>query len=174
MHNTSKISIIEAMSREVSKVIIRPARRGDLPTMLAFEQGIVRDERPFDPTIAPDPIHYYNLEELIDHPEACVLLAEEDGHILASGMARKWQARAYLDHESYGFLGFMYTRPEHRGRGLNKLITEELIAWCKKEGLHEIRLTVYSGNSSAIRAYEKAGLRGHILEMRLPRDESEK
>lgn len=161
------------MSRDVSKVIVRRARKEDLPLLLEFEQGIIRDERPFDPTIAQDPIHYYKLDELIDHPEACVLLAEENEEVLASGMARKWQARAYLDHDAYGFLGFMFTRPEHRGRGLNRLITEELIVWCKKAGLNEIRLTVYAGNIAAIRAYEKAGLHGHILEMRLPRDESE-
>jgi ribosomal protein S18 acetylase RimI-like enzyme len=174
MHITRKISIIEAMSRDLSQVIVRPANMEDLPVLLEFEQGIIRDERPFDPTIASDPILYYDLEKLIDNAEACVLVAEENNELLASGMARKWQARAYLDHKHHGFLGFMYTRPEHRGRGLNKLITDKLISWCKKEGLYEIRLTVYEGNTSAIRAYEKAGLRGHILEMRLPRDESEK
>ena len=162
------------MRTEVIKPVIRRAKQQDLPILLEFEQGIIRDERPFDPTIAPDPIHYYPLVELLDSERACVLVAEIDGELVASGMARKWQARHYLDHTEYGFLGFMYTRPEYRGKGINGQITDQLVLWCKEQGLMEIRLTVYSGNKSAIRAYEKAGFRPHIVEMRIPRAESRK
>jgi len=68
----------------------------------------------------------------------------------------------------------MYTRPSHRGQGINKLLVEELVQWCHSQQLCEVRLTVYSGNQSAVRAYEKAGFTSHIMEMRLPRNESEK
>ena len=161
------------MSKEGKQAIVRQARDTDLPVLLEFEQGIIRDERPFDPTIAADPIHYYPLSELLDSREACVLVAEIKGELVASGMARKWKARHYLDHRDFGFLGFMYTRPEFRGKGLNRLITDQLVQWCKDQGLSEIRLTVYAGNQPALRAYEKAGFRSHIIEMRLPRDQSE-
>ena len=162
------------MSTDDIKLVIRRAESGDLPVLLEFEQGIIRDERPFDPTIAPDPIHYYPLSELLDSERACVLVAVFEGVVVASGMARKWPARQYLDHSEFGFLGFMYTRPEFRGKGINRRITDQLVCWCEEQGLEEIRLTVYSGNQSAIRAYEKAGFRSHIVEMRLPRTESGK
>lgn len=162
------------MRTEGIEPVIRRAEQQDLPILLDFEQGIIRDERPFDPTIAPDPIHYYPLSELLTSEKACVLVAEIDGELVASGMARKWQARHYLDHKEYGFLGFMYTRPEFRGKGINGRITDQLVLWCKEQGLMEIRLTVYSGNNSAIRAYEKAGFRPHIVEMRIPQTESRK
>ena len=162
------------MRTALNEVNLRRAKREDLPILLEFEQGIIRDERPFDPTIAPDPISYYPLDELIDDPDACVLVAEVKGQLVASGMARRWKSRAYLDHKEHGFLGFMYTRPSHRGQGINKLLVEELVQWCHSQRLFEVRLTVYAGNQSAVRAYEKAGFKSHIIEMRLPRNESEK
>ena len=60
----------------------------------------------------------------------------------------------------------MYTMPEHRGKGINGQLMADLKQWAKKRGLTEFRLTVYEGNLSAIRAYEKAGLSRHLLEMR--------
>ncbi|MBT8323441.1 MAG: GNAT family N-acetyltransferase, partial [Eudoraea sp.] len=81
------------------------------------------------------------------------------------GMARK--ARSYLDHEEYAYLGFMYTLPEYRGKGINQRILRALQDWAKSMGLIELRLTVYEDNLPAVKAYEKAGFRKHIVEMRL-------
>jgi GNAT superfamily N-acetyltransferase len=61
----------------------------------------------------------------------------------------------------------MYTRPDYRGLGINGQVIEALKAWAHKQGLSEMRLTVYTGNQPAIRAYEKAGFTSHLLEMRL-------
>ena len=41
--------------------IIRQARHTDLDTLFRFEQGVITAERPFDPTLKKDPIHYYDL-----------------------------------------------------------------------------------------------------------------
>jgi GNAT superfamily N-acetyltransferase len=60
----------------------------------------------------------------------------------------------------------MYTRPEYRRQGINQQIMEVLKVWAREQGLLEIRLTVYRDNLPAIRAYEKAGFREHIVEMR--------
>ena len=49
----------------MSTIQFRVANLTDLPILLQFEQGIITAERPFDPTLKPDPISYYNLEELI-------------------------------------------------------------------------------------------------------------
>ena len=50
----------------MSDIIIRDARLEDLPVLLEFEQGIVTAERPFDPTLAADPISYYDIKRLIN------------------------------------------------------------------------------------------------------------
>jgi ribosomal protein S18 acetylase RimI-like enzyme len=151
-------------------ISIREAEIKDLPTLLKFEQEIILAERPMDPTIRKGRVNYYDLGELITSKEAQVLVACSGLQVVASGYARIKEARHYLDHSLYGYLGFMYTLPEYRGRGINAKIIEGLKNWVFSKGLTEIRLTVYDDNEPALRAYEKVGFKKHIVEMRLATD----
>jgi hypothetical protein len=45
-------------------------------------------------------------------------------------------------------------------------VIEALRAWSQARGITELRLDVYSDNTRAIRAYEKAGFIPHLLHMR--------
>ena len=148
---------------------IREAQTKDLQTLLEFEQKLIRAERPFDECIRQDPVHYYDIRELILDPEVAVVVAEYQGKIVSSGSCRARKARIYLDHQEYAYLGFMYTLPEYRGMGINNKIIDYLSSWAVKRDLHELRLTVYDENVPAIRAYEKAGFSKHIVEMRMRR-----
>lgn len=147
--------------------IVRSARLEDLAILLEFEQGIIKAERPMDPTLAPDPISYYDISELIHSDDAAVIVVEYNSEVIASGYAKIKKALPYLDHEHYSYLGFMFTRPGFRGKGVNKLIVDELRKWSASKGLQEIRLTVYDDNIAAIKAYEKVGFKKHLIEMRL-------
>ncbi len=149
------------------EVVVREAILEDLPILLAFEQGVITAERPFDSTLAKDPITYYDLEEMILSDKAMVLVAVADKRIIASGFGKLKQAKPYLDHEIYTYLGFMFTHADYRGQGVNQRIIKELMRWSDSKGISEVRLTVYSENQSAIKAYEKFGFEQHIIEMRL-------
>ena len=151
---------------------VRKATLEDLPVLLEFEQGLIRAERPMDPTIKEGKISYYDIGEFILSEDSDVYIVERNGEILASGYARIKPDRHYLKHEHMGYLGFMFVPEEHRGQGLNKLIMDRLIEWCKNRGLSEIRLDVYQTNEPALRAYEKAGFKKHMITMRLNTDES--
>lgn len=146
---------------------IRPATLSDLPTLLEFEQGIVTAERPYDHTLKPDPINYYDVAELVASPEAEVAVAELDGRLIGSGYAKKKPSRKYVDPEYHAFIGFLYVHPDFRGRGVNQLVLDHLFGWARTQGLPEIHLTVYPDNVSAIRAYEKVGFRPYLSEMRV-------
>lgn len=148
-------------------LLIRDAEERDLPLLKAFEQQLIIAERPFDPTIRQDPVSYYDLGEYIKAENVKIVVAELHGELVSSGYAYAKTARTYLDHEQYAYLGFMYTRPEYRGKGINRKIVEILKDWALEQGLLELRLTVYQENVPAIKAYEKAGFKGHINEMRL-------
>lgn len=152
-------------------ITIRTATQADLSVLLEFEQGIVGFERPFNPTLKPDPISYYDIGELIDAENAEVVVAQDDDLIIASGYAKEVIAAEYISPRKHCFLGFMYVRPEYRGRGINKLVMDNLTTWSRERGLTEMRLQVYSENTGAIRAYEKVGFTGLLLEMRLPLEE---
>jgi ribosomal protein S18 acetylase RimI-like enzyme len=61
----------------------------------------------------------------------------------------------------------MYVHPLYRGRGINKIIIEELKRLVQERGVTELRLEVFSQNEPAIKAYEKVGFTSHIIQMRM-------
>ncbi|MBT8312414.1 MAG: GNAT family N-acetyltransferase, partial [Flavobacteriaceae bacterium] len=115
----------------MSAVIVREASLEDLPELLEFEQKLIEAERPFDPTIRQPPVKYYDLKALLLDEHVGVYVAEYDGRLVSSGYGMARKARSYLDHEEYAYLGFMYTLPEYRGKGINQRILRALQDWAK-------------------------------------------
>ena len=150
------------------EIEIRKATIDDLAILKEMEQGIIEFERPFDETLAPDPISYYDLGALINDDNALVLVATHTNVIVSCGYGLEKTAKPYLNHTNYAYLGFMFTKPEYRGQGINGNILFALKEWARNRGLLEIRLTVYDENTAALRAYEKVGFKRHIIEMRWP------
>jgi GNAT superfamily N-acetyltransferase len=150
----------------MEQVIVRTATLDDLEVLLGFEQGIINAERPFDPTLKEEHINYYDIKYMITAPHIEVMVAEIGSEIVGSGYARFESSKVYLKHPNHGFLGFMYVKPEHRGKGINKKIIEALKEWCLTQGLAELRLEVYNENQPAIKAYEKVGFSKHMVQMR--------
>ena len=151
----------------MNQPFLRKAKLADLPTLLEFEQGIITTERPMDPSLRPGYINYYDLKALILQDKSEVLVVEQDGQIVGSGYALIKDAKPYLHHDIYAYLGFMYVLPSHRKQGINKMILEGLKNWSKEQGLSEMRLEVYADNPIAIKAYEKAGFSANMVTMRM-------
>lgn len=151
----------------MNNIKIRSANENDLDMLLQFEQEIVKAERPFDITLKEGQIHYYSLKDLIVSPKAKVLVAEIDNEIVGSGYAEIREADAFLKHSLYAHLGFMYVKPAWRGKGINKQILQSLKEWIAEQEITEIRLLVYDENTLAKNAYQKAGFKPHLVEMRM-------
>lgn len=147
-------------------VIVREAEAADLDRLLDFEQGVIEAERPFDPTLKREPICYYDMAAMLAASHIRVVVAEVEGQLVASGYARIEDSKPYLTHDKHSYMGFMFTAPEYRGKGVNQKIVEALEKWSLQQGVTEMRLEVYIENASAIRAYEKIGFSGCILKMR--------
>lgn len=150
----------------MNEICIRKALPDDLDQLLIFEQDLIKTERPFDPTIKPDPINYYDLKTMLVASHIEIVVAETDNKIIASGYARIERSKPFLKHEKHAYLGFMYVLPEYRGKGLNKKIMDALKNWAALQNINEFRLEVYYDNASAIKAYEKFGFSKYSLEMR--------
>ena len=146
---------------------LRPARDDDLDTLLGFEQQVVEAERPFNEAIRKTDVTYYDLPSLLDDPDVSLQVAEIDGRVIGCGYARLEPARQALAHDSQVTFGFMYVEPDFRGRGVSAKIMESLFEWGNERGVQHFSLSVYAGNRSAIRAYEKAGFEPGLVEMNL-------
>jgi GNAT superfamily N-acetyltransferase len=104
---------------------------------------------------------------MITAPHIRVVVAELEGGLIGSGYARIEYAKHYIKHLQYAYLGFMYVVPEHRGKGVNKLVIDALKNWVLGQNITELRLEVYYENAPAIKAYEKFGFSPHMLQMRM-------
>ena len=155
----------------MNEIKIRKASIVDLGQLLAFEQDLIKTERPFDPTVKPDPVNYYDLKAMLTDPQIEMVVAEINDKIIASGYARIDKSKPYLKQSHHAYLGFMYVLPEFRGQGINKKIMDVLKNWTTAQNISEFRLEVYYENVSAIKAYEKAGFSRHFLEMRYNLDD---
>ena len=82
----------------------RRAEIKDLVTLYKFEQAIVATERPFDPTLKPGHINYYDIKAMIDDNDTEVMIAEVDLEIVGSGYVKISHAKPYLNFEKYIFL----------------------------------------------------------------------
>jgi len=151
----------------MEKMIIRPATIDDLDKLLAFEQGIITTERPFDVTLREGHINYYDVAEMIVADNVKVAVAELGSEIIGSGYARIDDSKDYLKHAQHAYLGFMYVDPKHRGKGVNQQIIEHLKQWALSKNLTELRLEVYDENLPAVKAYEKAGFSKLLVQMRM-------
>src|SRR5436190_20956301 len=150
----------------MTEIKIRKASLLDLKQLLAFEQGLIKTERPFDSTLKPDPVNYYDLKAMLTSQHIEMVVAEVDNKVIASGYARIDKAKPYLNHTHHAYLGFMYVLPEYRGQVINKKIMDVLKDWAIAQNISEFRLEVYNDNVSAIKAYEKFGFKRYFLEMR--------
>ncbi|WP_127124402.1 GNAT family N-acetyltransferase [Pseudoflavitalea rhizosphaerae] len=146
--------------------MIRPATLNDLPVLSGYLQMLVNAERPFDVTLQEGDLIYYDLKELIESENSELLVIEIDGRLVGCGYAQIRAAKSYLKHKEYAHLGFMFVHPEFRGRGLNQQLIEGLKDWVRSKGLREVRLQVYTENIAAVKAYEKAGFKQIMTEMR--------
>ena len=153
--------------KDPGTILTRKATLNDIDTLHLFEQGVIKAERAFDITLKPDPLHYYNIEEMITAPHIELVVAESDNKIIGSGYARLENSKHYLQHSKHAYLGFMYVDPNYRGKGVNQKIIEALKNWAISQNVTEMRLDVYFNNDIAIKAYEKAGFTKHMLEMRM-------
>ena len=148
-------------------VTIRKATLDDVPTLLRFEQGVVKTERPFDPTLKPHPNSYYDIPRMIEDPLVQLVVAEYGGQLVGCGYARIEASKHYLRHDKHAYLGFMYVDPQWRGKNVNQMIIDYLKRWTMSRGLTEMRLEVYVENLAAIKAYEKAGFGQLLVQMRM-------
>jgi GNAT superfamily N-acetyltransferase len=146
---------------------VRTAIEDDLSTLLQFEQGLIAAERPFDPRIKREDTCYYDLPFMLDSDRFELAIAELDGVPVGCGYAKILTPNQCFTFDKYAYLGFMYTKPEYRGQGINKAVLAHLYDWSWSNGIYEIRLEVYPGNSAAIKAYEKAGMTIGLQMMRI-------
>ena len=108
----------------------------------------------YDETLArSDESWREHVESAATSDNRCILVAEEAGTWLAC-------AGAYASEDDPPgeiWLFTVWTRPEQRGRGLQRRLVEALMAWSRQQGFRRMRLWVTDANTGAQAVYAALG-----------------
>lgn len=151
------------------KINFRPATSADIPLLRAFEQKLVAHERTIEPTLKPDGIlEYYDIPKLIEDKEnTLVLIAEVDGQPIGCGFGQIRAKDSCYTKNHNGYIGLVYIDEAHRGHNYSGKLMDTLRKWFKTKNINEIVLQVYSGNTGAIKAYEKYGFTPYSIILKI-------
>jgi phosphinothricin acetyltransferase len=85
-----------------------------------------------------------------------VIVAEYDGKVVGFGMYSEFRFReAY----KYTVEHSVYVNKEYNGKGVGKLLLQELIRLAKKQNLHTMIAVIDSENQSSVEFHEKYGFK---------------
>ena len=144
--------------RDGRQCTIRSVEPEDAPLMLQYMK-IMLGETPFL-LRTPEEFNYTVEEEASvlagrrDDPRSLMLVAEEDGRIIASADICSHGPKSRLLHR--GELGISILK-DYWHQGIGSALMERLIAFAEKSGYEQIELTVESKNRRAINLYMKYG-----------------
>jgi len=165
------------MTGDGSNINIREAANSDLPTLGRLGSLLVQEHHDFDPRrfLAAKnrtPQDYASfLGARLNDRNAVVLVAETKGETIGY---------AYGEIEGYdymslrgpaGVLNDLIVDPAHRGRGLGRLLLDEIISRLKSRGVPRIVLSTAAKNKAAQRLFGRSGFRPTMIEMTRELDE---
>jgi GNAT superfamily N-acetyltransferase len=139
-----------------TRVSIRPARRDDVPVILALIRALAEYERLADQCRADAP----SLEATLfgDRPAAEVLIAEVDG--AAAGFALFFHNYSTFLARPGLYLEDLFVQPEHRGLGVGRRLMAALARIAVARGCGRFEWSVLDWNAPAIGFYRRLGAIG--------------
>lgn len=156
---------------------IRLAERRDLPAVGRLGAMLMRTHYAFDPQrfLAPgesaESGYAWFLGSVLDDPDGCVLVAEEDGaiagYVYAALEPLSWK-------ELRGPAGFIHdiaVREESRNGGVAALLLEAARDWLRDRGAPRVILWTAAPNETAQRLFRRHGFRETMIEMTLELDQ---
>ena len=151
----------------MSTISIRIANLNDLETLLTFEQGVIKAERPMDSFLGQGTLSYYNIPELIAAKNSHLIVALAGKELVGSGYIKIEESSTYHKNTKHGYIGFIFVKPSFRGKRISGLILESLKKWGKEKDLKELRLDVYSKNTDALKSYNRFGFTKGLVNMKI-------
>jgi ribosomal protein S18 acetylase RimI-like enzyme len=103
-------------------------------------------------SVRPDAEWARQLEDGARSPSDLPLVARLDDETI--GLA--W-GRIQATEPAVAYLFQVWVAPEHRGRGVARMLLDAVVAWAQEAGPRYLALEVTCGDSAAVRLYTRAG-----------------
>ena len=91
---------------------------------------------------------FYVIKYVNNHPVAMCALEEQD---------ELPPITVCMENKRHGWVVSVYTKPEHRGKGYQQALMQELLKMARERGFGDVTLT--TNRPDAIHVYEKVGFR---------------
>lgn len=158
-------------------MLIRRAEITDIPDILRLLVQVCNVHQEIRPDIfRRDGVKYTeaDLQELLRDESRPVWCALEDGRFLGYCFCQ-WQeyhdSSVSTDRKEL-CIDDLCVDESARGRGVATALFHHVRHWAKAEGADQITLNVWCGNDSAMRFYEKMGMKPRKIFMDLPLEET--
>lgn len=153
---------------------IRPAREQDIPGMISLLYQVGGVHHDIRPDIFRDGALKYTpeaLEELLKDEARPIFVCDDDGFVAGYCFCVLKQFR---DHETFTdrtefYIDDLCVDENHRNRGIATALFSHAADYARQRHYDAVTLNVWCGNDSAMKFYEKAGLkpRNILMEMKL-------
>ena len=159
------------MSGAPPRITIRPALPADLPAIGRLGALLVRTHHDFDPrrfiAATPQTERGYAsfLGTQLDVPDLVVLVAEQAGEVLGYTYAGVEGFDYMALRGPAGVLHDIVVAPDHRGRGVGRMLLDAALAVLGGRGVPRVVLSTAERNEGAQRLFERAGFRRTMIEM---------
>jgi GNAT superfamily N-acetyltransferase len=157
-------------------MIMRDARPGDRPTLVAFMAALQEFERGMEPNRTPGAemadSHLAALEAwAAEHPGGGVLVAEDDGRLVGFAVAGASTDRGtYLPTETrtVGWISDLWVESEFRGGGIARALVTAVEARFRAAGIRRVEIAAVAGNARALGVYESLGFSRYEITLAKP------
>lgn len=150
-------------------MIIRRAKNEDMAAILALMEQLIDEHRDVDP--------YYKefseyrelpeyIEETIRDRDKLLLVAEENGKVIAYFIGAVEEAPYYSAERKIGVVADTCVDKKHRRGGILKKLFKEALPWFNSKKINYIELSVDARNSAAVAAWRKLGFGDYKLRLR--------
>ena len=148
---------------------IRKARLADVPLLREMERGFRRDEKHavlkndrrlrtyIQATADRDRKVAEWMRKFIRSRNALVLLAQSDALPIGFATASIETNHGIYGPKRFGFIGFVFVKRQHRGKGISSLMMKEILAWFGERQIRYVSLSVMEGNYPARAVWKKFG-----------------
>ena len=151
--------------------IVRRATPADLPRIGRLGALLVEEHYDFDPrrflAARPrTPADYASfMSAQLEDPDMTVLVADENGDVVGYAYAAV-EGHDYMALRGpAGVLHDVVVDPEHRGRGVGRLLLDAALQFLRSRGAPRVVLSTAARNEAAQRLFASAGFRRTMVEM---------
>jgi ribosomal protein S18 acetylase RimI-like enzyme len=151
--------------------IVRRATPADLPGIGRLGALLVEEHYDFDPrrflTARPGTPEGYAsfMSAQLEDPDKAVLVADDNGDAVGYAYAAVEGYDYMALRGPAGVLHDVIVDPEHRGRGVGRLLIEATLAFFRSRGVPRVVLSTAARNEAAQRLFASMGFRRTMIEM---------